>query len=114
MLLALETQIIAPERYKASQSESPRESGGFYVPCVDGLCPSMLYLKAKRCLPQMAGVQRLLAIYRLEPLIHRSQILPLKGGNAYDEIRFFRADFYLRVMYYRSESMRKAALGSYT
>ena len=37
------------------------------------------------------------------------QSQPLKGGNADDEVRFFRADFHLRVMYYRSESMRKAA-----
>ena len=42
------------------------------------------------------------------------QSQPLKGGNADDEVRFFRADFYLRVMYYRFESMRKAALCSNT
>ena len=34
---------------------------------------------------------------------------PLKGGDADDEIRFFRVDFYLRVMRNRSKGMRKAA-----
>ena len=39
------------------------------------------------------------------------QSQPLKWGNADDEVRFFRADYYLRVMYYRFEGMRKAAQG---
>ena len=37
------------------------------------------------------------------------QITPLKGGDADDEIRFFRVDFHLRIVRNRSEGMRKAA-----
>ncbi len=37
----------------------------------------------------MVGVQRLLAIYRLEPLIYRSQITPLKGDEPMTAYDFF-------------------------